>query len=161
MIRTLKKQIISILLLTGMILCTTTASAMTDMQGNPSNLSSYVGKGKWLVVEAWHSRCGVCMKGMPEMVQANGSFPNAKLIGVSLDGNRGTAQGVISRFNINFPTIVSDTHEFDQYLRQVAKRPLRGAPTYLIFSPTGELKAMQSGKLSAKDIKKYLRGQQK
>lgn len=160
MIRSLKTQIISVLLLTGMIFFSTIASAMTDMNGKPLSLSSYVGKGQWLIVEAWHSRCGVCMKGMPEMVQANGSFPNAKLVGVSLDGSRVTAQGVISRFNINFPTVVTNTHEFDQYLRKVAKRPLRGAPTYLIFSPTGELKAMQSGKLSAKDIKGYLRSQQ-
>lgn len=144
----------------GIILAGTPASAMTDMRGNPLGVSNYVGKGQWLVVEAWHSKCGVCMRAMPEMVQAKGSFPNAKLIGVSLDGNITTAQGIIKRFNINFPTILTNTREFDQYLRQVAKRPLRGAPTYLIFSPTGELKAMQSGKLSAKDIKGYLRSQQ-
>jgi hypothetical protein len=133
---------------------------MTDINGNPLNVANYVGKGQWLIVEAWHSRCRICMKGMPAMVQANGSFPNAKLIGVSLDGNRRTAQGIVKRFNINFPTIVSNTREFDQYLRKVAKRPLLGAPTYLIFSPTGKLKAVQSGKLSPRDIKSYLRSQQ-
>lgn len=160
MIRNLKTYVAKILVLTGMIFFNTTASAMTDINGNPLSLSSYVGKGKWVIVEAWHSRCTVCMKGMPAMVQANGSFPNAKLVGVSLDGNRVTAQGVIRRFNINFPTVVSDIPEFDQYLRRVAKRPLKGAPTYLIFSPDGELRAVQSGKLSPREIKGYLRKQQ-
>jgi len=160
MIRNLKAYVVKALLLTGMIFFSTTASAMTDINGKPENLARYVGKGQWVVVEAWHSRCTICMKGMPAMVQANGSFPNTRLVGISLDGNRVTAQGIISRFNINFPTLVTNISEFDQYLRRVAKRSLKGAPTYLIFSPTGELKAVQSGKLSPKDIHGYLRSQQ-
>ena len=164
MIRTLQIQTMKIILLivvlVGFVLISTSASAMTDIKGRPFNLENHIGKGKWLIVEAWHSKCVVCMKTMPAMVQAHRSFPQAKVIGVSLDGNRHTAQGIVNRFNINFPTVVTNTKEFDHYLRKVAKRPLVGAPTYLIFSPTGQLKAMQSGKLSPKDIKAYLRSQQ-
>ena len=164
MIRELTIPIIKILLLLclliGSVLVSSSASAMTDIKGKPSSVAKHVGKGQWLIVEAWHSRCHICMKGMPAMVQAGRSFPNAKLIGVSLDGNRHIAQRIVKRFNINFPTIVSNTREFDRYLRKVANRPLVGAPTYLIFSPTGKLKAVQSGKLSPKDIKGYLRSQQ-
>jgi thiol-disulfide isomerase/thioredoxin len=164
MIRDLTIPVMKILLLLciliGTVLVSTNASAMTDIKGQPSSVASHVGKGQWLIVEAWHSKCSICMKGMPAMVQAHPSFPNAKLIGVSLDGNRHIAQRVVRRFNINFPTIVSNTSEFDQYLRKVANRPLRGAPTYLIFSPTGKLKAVQSGKLTPRDIKGYLNGQQ-
>ncbi len=164
MIRELTIPVMKILLLLciliGAVLISTSASAMTDIKGKPLNMANYVGKGQWLIVEAWHSRCHICMKGMPAMVQANGSFPNAKLIGVSLDGNRQTAQSIVKRFNINFPTIVTNTQEFDRYMRKVANRKLVGAPTYLIFSPTGKLKAVQSGKLSPRDIKGYLRSQQ-
>ena len=139
----------------------TTSSAMTDMSGNPSNVSSFVGKGKWLIVEAWHSDCRTCKKTMPELVKSKGTFPNAKLIGVSLDGNKSKAQSFIDRFKVNFPTLLTDRSEFDNYVRKVAKKPMIGAPTYLIFSPKGELKAMQSGNISPKDIKSYIKGQQK
>ncbi len=132
---------------------------MTDMSGNPSNVSNYVGKGQWLIVEAWHSECGTCKKTMPELVKAKGTFPNAKLIGVSLDGNKSKAQRFIDRFKINFPTILTNRFEFDQYVRKVAKKPMIGAPTYLIFAPNGELKAMQSGNISPKDIKNYIKSQ--
>ena len=135
---------------------TINASAMTDMSGKPSTVSSYVGKGNWLIVEAWHSECGTCKKTMPELVKSKGTFPNAKLIGVSLDGNKSKAQRFIDRFKVNFPTILTNRVEFDKYVRKVAKKSMVGAPTYLIFSPKGELKAMQSGNISPADIKNYI-----
>ena len=139
----------------------TQAFAMTDMKGNPANVSSFIGKGQWLIVEAWHSECRTCKKTMPELVKSNGSFPNAKLIGVSLDGNKSKAQRFINRFKVNFPTLLTDREEFNEYVRKIAKKSLLGAPTYLIFSPQGKLKAMQAGNITPADIKKYIRSQQK
>lgn len=150
---------------TGMILsvlvCVSTPlyAGMTDMRGNPASVSKYVGQGKWTIVEAWHSECGTCMKTMPELVKSKDSFPNAKLVGVSLDGDRSKAQGVIQRFKVNFPTLLTNITDFDQYVRRVANKPLPGAPTYLIFSPKGKLKAMQSGNISPNDIRNYLKKQ--
>lgn len=135
------------------------AMAMTDMRGNPATVSNFVGKGQWLIVEAWHSECRTCKKTMPELVKSNGTFPNAKLIGVSLDGDKSKAQRFINRFKVNFPTLLTDREEFDHYIRKIAKKSLLGAPTYLIFSPKGELKAMQSGNITPADIKKYIRSQ--
>lgn len=147
------------LLLIILPLFSSTATALTDMSGNPTSMSSYVGKGKWLIVEAWHSECGTCKKTMPELVKSKGTFPNGQLIGVSLDGNQSKAQQFINRFKINFPTLLTTHSEFDQYVRQVAKKSMTGAPTYLIFSPTGELKAMQAGNITPTEIKKYILSQ--
>ncbi len=153
------KNVLTTLLLTVAFLGTS-AHAMTDMKGNPANVSSFVGKGQWLIVEAWHSECGTCKKTMPDLVKSKGTFPNAKLIGVSLDGNPSKAQGFINRFKVNFPTLLTDREEFDDYVRRVAKKSMLGAPTYLIFSPSGELKAMQSGNITPADLRKYIRSQQ-
>ena len=139
----------------------TTSYAMMDVGGKQANLSSYIGKGKWTIIEAWHSRCGVCMKTMPGLVEARGTFPNARLIGVSLDGNRQVALKILKRFNVNFPTLITNTREFDRFVRRVARRPLRGAPTYLIFSPSGQLKAMQTGNITPKSIRSYIAQKQR
>ena len=140
-------------------LFSSTASALTDMSGNPASMSNYVGKGKWLIVEAWHSECGTCKKTMPELVKSKDTFPNGQLIGVSLDDNQSKAQSFINRFKINFPTLLTNHSEFNQYVRGVAKKPMTGAPTYLIFSPNGELKAMQSGNITPTEIKNYILSQ--
>lgn len=137
-----------------------TSFAMTDIGGRKASLSSYIGKGRWIIVEAWHSKCGTCMRTMPDLVRARGSFPNARLIGVSLDGDRRIALKTLKRFRVNFPTLITNTREFDRYVRRVARRPLRGAPTYLIFSPSGKLKAMQTGNITPKSIRKYIMQQQ-
>jgi len=148
------------LIVLSTILLSTSAFAMTNVHdGKPASIKSYLGKGKWLIVEAWHSKCGVCMKSMPDFVKSKGTFPDAKLIGVSLDGSQEKAKSVMKRFKVNFPTLLTSIPEFDRYVRNVAKKPLKGAPTYLIFSPNGKLKAMQSGYLSPTDIKNYIKSQ--
>jgi len=147
------------LLLIILPLFSSAASALTDMSGNPASMSNYVGKGKWLIVEAWHSECVTCKKTMPELVKSKDTFPNGQLIGVSLDGNSSKAQRFINRFKINFPTLLTNHAEFNQYVRRVAKKPMTGAPTYLIFAPNGELKAMQSGNITPAEIKNYILSQ--
>lgn len=149
----------SLVLLSAIFLSTPTF-AMTNMNdGKTTSIKNYVGKGKWLIVEAWHSKCGICMKSMPDFVKSKGTFPDAKLIGISLDGSKEKAQSVMNRFKVNFPTLLTNISEFDQYVKKVAKKPLKGAPTYLIFDPSGDLKAMQSGYLSPNDIKSYINKQ--
>ncbi len=132
------------------------ASTMTTMNGKPVALADYVGKGKWTIVEAWHSTCNICMKTMPEMVKAKGSFTDARLIGVSLDGDMTKARQIVKRFNINFPTLLTGIGEFDDYLHKVANKALIGVPLYLIFSPQGDLKAMQEGHISSAELHDYL-----
>jgi thiol-disulfide isomerase/thioredoxin len=144
-------------ILLSLIFLSTSVFAMTNMEDDsPANISNFVGKGEWIIVQAWHSKCTICMKAMPNLVKAKGTFPNAKLIGISLDKLKEDAQSVIDRFNINFPTLLMSTSEFNTYLKKVAKESLIGTPTYLIFAPDGTLKAMQSGYLSPEDIKNYI-----
>jgi len=150
------KAALNITLLASTLFLTSSVLAAASLKGELANLSDHVGKGQWTIVVAWHSKCGACKTSIPKLVNAKGSFPNAKLVGVSLDGNWSKAQQIMNRFKINFPTLLTDIKGFDQYVRRVAKKPLLGAPTYLIFAPNGKLKAMQSGVISPSDIKRYI-----
>ena len=51
-----------IALITNLTLFSTTASALTDMQGNPQKIENIVGKGKWTVFKIWASTCHVCQE---------------------------------------------------------------------------------------------------
>ena len=150
-------KIISRVLFLITVLFSSSTFAMTDIRGKTADLTEYIGKGQWLIVEAWHSECGVCMSNMPKMVQSIGTYPNAKVIGVSLDGNKNKAKTVIDKFRINFPTFVSNISEFDKYIRKISNKKLKGAPTYLIFTPQGKLAAMQSGNITPEEIRSYIK----
>ncbi|HIO92661.1 MAG TPA: TlpA family protein disulfide reductase [Leucothrix mucor] len=121
-----------------------------------ASISNQIGKGKWTIIEAWHSKCKICMTSMPEMVKSIGTYPNAKVLGVSLDGNPRIAQSIIKKYRVNFPTFFSNVKEFDQYVKKVANKKLTGVPTFMIFSPKGQLVAYQSGKISPQQIKAFI-----
>jgi hypothetical protein len=130
--------------------------AKNETNGKLATISNQVGKGQWTIVEAWHHKCKICMTSMPAMVKSIGSYPNTKVIGVSLDGNARIAQNVIRKYRINFPTLMSNVKEFDTYVKKVAKRKLTGVPTFMIFSPQGSLVGYQSGKITPQQLRSFI-----
>lgn len=154
-------RVFSIFILLISITISASSSAMTNMKGEPSSIEAFTGNGKWLIVQAWASRCPICNKAMPDLVKSAHSFPNAKVLGVSLDGSRTSAQKFINKHKVNFPTLVSNNREFDAYLRKVAGEKLTGTPTYLIFTPNGQLVGLQPGNVPPTTLKNFLRQQQR
>ncbi|HHL18854.1 MAG TPA: TlpA family protein disulfide reductase [Thiothrix sp.] len=156
MTRNMKTTLASLFLF-GSLSAGAFASTMTTINGKSVQLSDYVGNGKWTIVEAWHSKCAICMKTMPEMVKAQKTFSDATLVGISLDENIAKTKQVVKRFDIDFPTLLIDIVDFDAYLNKVAKKRLSGVPTYLVFSPEGDLKALQTGGISLAELRNYIR----
>ncbi len=134
----------------------TSAFAMSDLYGNPSELQNLVGKGKWIVVKVWRSDCGICMKTMPETDSARYSIPNTNIIGVSLDGDTNVAKNSLSRFNVHFKNLVSNRSDFNRYLSKSTRKSIKGYPTYMIYSPDGKLKAMQTGDVKPRELRQYI-----
>jgi hypothetical protein len=130
--------------------------AKNETNGKLATISRQVGKGQWTIVEAWHHKCKICMTSMPDMVKSIGTYPNTKVIGVSLDGNVRIAQSVIRKYRINFPTLMSNVAEFKAYVKKVAKRKLTGVPTFMIFSPQGSLVGYQSGKITPQQLRSFI-----
>ncbi len=130
--------------------------AMTNFQNQLDSIDSYIGKGQWLIVQAWSSKCSICNKTMPALVKASHSFPNARLIGVSLDGNLASARRFANKHKVNFPTLVSNNNEFNNYLLKIADEGLKGTPTFLIFDPKGKLQALQPGSVPPATLQNFL-----
>lgn len=140
---------------------TNTSFAMSNLStGAHTSIASYVGKDHWTIVQAWKSDCGICNTHMPTFVKNARRFPNTKVIGVSLDGNRQIAKNFVSKHGVNFPTLLSNKREFNQYLRRVAKEGLTGTPTYLVFNPQGKLIALQPGHVPFASIYNLMRRSQ-
>ena len=146
---------LSAVLLTSLFLSSPLV-AKNETKGKLANISNQIGKGKWTIIEAWHSKCKICMTSMPSMVKSIGTYPNAKVLGISLDGNKKIAQSVIRKYRINFPTTYSSVGEFGKYVQKVARKKLTGVPTYMIFTPKGKLVAYQSGKITPQQLKAFI-----
>jgi peroxiredoxin len=148
--------LLTLALLISGLLFSFSASALTNMEGKQVSLSNYLGKGKWTIVEAWHSRCNICNSSMPITVKSVPTFKNAQHIGISLDGNKNTAQQFVNRHKINFPTLLSNTTEFNLYLQQIANEKLIGTPVFLMFNPQGQLTGVQQGFVKPNAIRRFI-----
>jgi len=134
--------------------------AMTTLDGRPAHIDNYKDNKHWLIVQAWTSGCSICNQTAADLVKSAYQFPNARLIGVSLDDNATIAKQFIQRHHINFPTLLSNNNEFNDYLLNVAQEGLTGTPTFLIFNPQGKLVGMQAGSVEPAVLINFLEGKQ-
>lgn len=140
------------------VVLSTSAFAFTELDGTKTTIEDQIGDGKWTVLEIWASDCHACREHMPEMVEFDGKMNKVRLLGVSLDGQAGKAQaeGMIKDFDIPFKTILSNVIEMNAWMELNAKESLRGTPTFMVFSPDGELVGLNPGVLSIAALEKFI-----
>ena len=140
------------------IMLSSNAYAFTDLNGKKDSLMNHIGKDKWTIVEVWSSDCHACRMHMPEMVEFDGKLKNARILGISLDGQKGIddAEDFIAEFGIKFPTILTNPVEMSVWMEQSLGEPLRGTPTFILFDPKGMLVAAQPGIVAVSALEKFI-----
>lgn len=134
------------------------AFAFTNMEGKKDDITNHIGKDKWTIVEVWESNCHMCRLHMPKMVKFNGKLGNARILGVSLDGQRGkvAAEEFIEDYDVNFPTLLSNAIEMNAWMEQSIGESLIGTPTFILFDAEGKLVAAQPGVVSTESLEKFI-----
>lgn len=139
------------------------AGLLFDLKGNPQDLSSYTGKGKWLVVLFWASDCGVCNREAHQYVDFHftHSDTDASILGISMDGlkNVPNAQGFIKKHDVNFPNLIGEFEDVANMFMELTGAPWYGTPSILIYSPDGKLMVQQAGAVPTTLIEKYIKEQ--
>ena len=145
-------------LLISTLLASHSAFAFTDIEGKKDSLMNHIGKEKWTIVEVWESDCHACRMHMPEMVEFDGKLKNARIVGISLDGQRGIdkAEEFIMEYDIKFPTIITNPVEMNAWMQQSIGEPLVGTPTFILFDPEGKLVAAQPGIVSTTSLEAFI-----
>ena len=136
----------------------TAANAFTTFEGEKTTIEERVGKGKWTIVEVWASDCGACRSHMPDMVEFDGKMENVEILGIALDGQPGkeAAQDMIDEYKMPFTNILSNPIELNAWMETNAEEGLIGTPTFMIFTPEGNLTALQPGILPTASLKKFI-----
>jgi thiol-disulfide isomerase/thioredoxin len=134
------------------------AFAFTDMKGNTDSINNHIGKNKWTILEIWESNCPACRSHMPEMVKFDGKLKNARILGVTLDGQDGIedAEDFIDEYDVKFPTIVTNYVEMNIWMQQSIGESLVGTPTFILFDPEGKLVAAQPGIVAVASLEKFI-----
>lgn len=139
------------------------ADPLEDFAGTRHALAEYTGQGKWLVVMIWASDCPVCNA---EVHQYNDFYDfhhdeDAGVLGISVDGpdKLKEAQSFVSRHTVEFPNLIGAPAQVAAWYQRLTGRPFVGTPTFLIYSPQGELVAQQVGAVPRQAIEDFIQRQ--
>jgi len=133
--------------------------ALPDVAGQPHPVSEYIGHGRWSIVAVWSVDCVICRREIPELAffHEDHQHRDAAVLGVSIDGReqRGRVKAFVNDHGLGFPTLIGNRAD----VARLGAERFRGTPTYLIFSPKGELVAQHVGSLPITEIERMLRTQ--
>lgn len=131
-----------------------------DFNGKPEQLENHLGKGKWLIVMMWASDCHICNREAHEYVDFHlvHSDEDATVLGISLDGesNKKAAEKFISKHSVDFPNLIAEPEFVSNLYKEYTGQYFAGTPSFLIFSPKGELKAAQAGAVPTTLIEDFI-----
>jgi len=143
----------------AVLLLSTSASAFTDLKGKKIEIEKQLGDKKWSIVEIWASDCHACRQHMPSMVKFDGKLKNARIVGITLDGQEGItdANTFVKEFGIKFKNIVSNPIEVNAWMQKTVGEGLIGTPTFILFNPEGKLVAAQPGPVSTNSLETFIK----
>jgi peroxiredoxin len=135
-------------------------SQLTDFDGNSKTIKEYTGKGDWLVVMIWASDCAVCNREVHEYVKFHQQHrsKDARMLGVSLDGDakKGDAREFLDKHKVNFPSLIGEPQAVAQMYQQLTGDRWVGTPSFMVYTPDGELLGAQAGAVPVSVIESFI-----
>ena len=152
------------LLAAALVLPAWASGALEDLgSGQARSLEDFLGKGKWTVVMFWVSDCPICNQEAPawSVFDARHRGKDAEVVGLSLDGLAGkkAAKAFVERHLVDFPNLIGEPEAVARMFTERGRSPFLGTPSFLVYSPSGELKARQVGPLPPERLEEYIRKQ--
>ena len=125
-----------------------------NMQDQPSHLSDYAGKGKYVLIDFWASWCKPCCTEMPELKQLYHQYKGKglEIVSISIDQDKDAWQKKIKELQMNWPQMIDEN-------REASKTYVVGAiPHTILLDPTGIILAKDlRGKELEEKIAQYLK----
>lgn len=101
--------------------------------GKMQNLSDYVGKGKYVLVDFWASWCGPCMQEIPNLINVYKKYAGEKfdVLGVAVNDKPQNTEQAIEKLGIPYPQIIGAGGEIS------AIYGINAIPHIILFAPDG------------------------
>ena len=139
------------------------AEPFTDFSGKPKSISDYTGDGKWRVVMIWASDCHVCNQEAHAYVAFHEKHKNndARVLGISIDGKEkfGDAKKFIKEHGVSFPNLIGEPEKVVLEYMKLTGAEWIGTPTFLIYTPKGDLVSADAGAVPVELIEKFIKSQ--
>lgn len=133
---------------------------LKGFDGSFHTLDEYTGKGQWTIVMLWASYCPACNAEAKQYEKFHTAHKDrdARMLGVSLDGmgDKDDAEKFIERHKITFPNLIEEPMKVAKLYENLTGKEWLGTPSFLVFSPDGELRAAQVGAVPTQVIESFI-----
>jgi len=133
--------------------------SLSEFRPGPAALDGFTGKGQWVVLKIWASDCHICNREAYQYVDFHEFHKDtdAVMLGLSLDGDDpAAASSFIERHEIPYPNLIADYATGTGWYTSVTDRKWVGTPTFLIYDPSGKLRAQQVGAVPVALIEQFI-----
>ena len=126
-------------------------------------LHDYVGDGRWTIVMLWATDCIPCEEQKPafEAFHQQHKDTDASVLGIATDGlgNESEVYKLIELHQPTYPNLVALSDVFPRQYQELVGKQFRVTPTYLVFSPQGDLWGSISGDMNFDDLSQFVSAQ--
>ncbi len=133
---------------------------LINADGSDAPIHPNIGDGKWTLVMLWATTCHICEIDKPLMSELHEKHKggNIEVFGISIEGQEKmpAVQKYLAERDVKFPNSVGEFLTVGSSMLNIAEESLRGTPTYLLFSPEGDIKAVQAGHLTPEVVENFV-----
>ena len=138
----------------------THAFELQTLDATRTRMADHVGGGQWSLVQLWTTDCVPCEAQKPMLEAFDAETPNARVIGVALDGPKAIDEilEIDARHGAPYETLVAFDDVFAEQFEGLTGRPFRATPTYLLYGPDGAFAGAHIGPISREALEGVVAG---
>ncbi len=133
--------------------------ALQVLDKETASLDAYTGQGRWVIVKIWASDCGVCNAEAHQYRDFHdfNKDRGAVMLGLSLDGDDpAAARAFIERHELTYPNLLIERAGGERLFERLTGQRWIGTPSFLVYDPSGTLRAQQVGAVPAEMIEQFI-----
>ena len=131
------------------------------LDGKAHSISDEIGRGQWVLLMFWATDCGICRQQEPMIssFHKNHSSNDARVIGISIDGleKKQEVRRFLANNELSYPNYIGNLALIGLNYPVLTEEAFRGTPTYLLFSPQGELLGVNPGPMRLEALEAFIK----
>jgi thiol-disulfide isomerase/thioredoxin len=134
--------------------------SLEGIDDSKHKISEYIGRGQWVVLNIWGTRCPPCREEVPELVNFHDEYKSKGgiVLGIAIDfpsygyAKKDEVIAFSDDYLIDFPILLSDA----SVTQKLGLGRLEGLPTTFIFDPEGKVVGTQVGGITKKILEDFI-----
>ncbi|MEE9494449.1 MAG: TlpA disulfide reductase family protein [Gammaproteobacteria bacterium] len=133
---------------------------LQTLAGESHSLDTIIGDGKWTLIMFWATDCNICRQQEPLISAFHEKHrdSDAKVVGIAIDGfeKQARVKQHLQDNPLSYPNYIGSLPMIGFNYQALTEESFRGTPTYLLFTPEGELVGANPGPMKMQALESFI-----